>query len=132
MGYPVPANAPQVTIGSRTVAVGAFDWNTPVGAFFKVGIYEKGGNGEWLEVSGLVTYPNAGDCLADMKAKGGAVKYMQWLVTAINAGFTKLFSAAPAASTSSEPSDDSQAKGYIASAISAMSLVNVNGIPTLK
>lgn len=130
MGYPVPANSPQITIGSRTVCAAAFDWSNIVGTFFKVGIYEKGGNGEWMELSAIATYTNDGDFLKDMQSKGGSVAYMKWIVSQINAAFSKLFGAAPVAA-SVEPTTDPAAKAYVLNALAGMRLVNANGVPTV-
>jgi len=41
MSYPLQPNAPKVTVQGRTFAVGAFDWQTPMGAFYKIGVYEQ-------------------------------------------------------------------------------------------
>lgn len=129
MGYPVPANSPQVLIGGRTICVAAFDWQTPIGNMFRIGAYEKQADGSWNELGVVATYTNTGECLADMKLKGGGVKYMQWLKSTFNTLFAKLF-AAPVVVTG-EPTTDGEARGYIASAVLQMSLTVVNGVPAV-
>jgi hypothetical protein len=131
MGYPVSANSPQVTIGSRTVCAAAFDWPNPVGTFFNIGVYEKTQNSEWLQIGIIAQYANDGDVLADIKAKGGFVKYMQWVVAKFNALFASLFSAGPTPPPT-EPTTDAQARAFVAASLAGMKLVNVNGVPTLQ
>lgn len=131
MGYPVPANSPQVTIGTRTVCAAAFDWNNPMGVFYKVGIFEKQGDGSWNSIGEVVTYVNEGDCLKDIQAKGGTVKYLQWLAAKINALFSAIFSA-PAPPPAGEPTTDAQAKAYLTATFASLKLTNVNGVPVLQ
>ena len=133
MSYPLQPNAPKVTVQGRTFAVGAFDWQTPLGAFYKIGVYEQMPDGGWNEVTGIATYANAGDVLADIQSKGGGVKFIQWLITAVNAFFTKLFesSASPPAPTS-EPTTDTEARAYLVASVNALSFTVINGVPVLK
>lgn len=131
MGYPVPNNAPRIVIAGRTLAVGAFDWSTPAGGFYKIGIYEQSANGEWLELSSAALYTNDGDCLKDMQVKGGGVKYLIWLKGVVNAMLAKLFTAQPVTPIS-EPTTEAQARAYISSAVGAWVITNGNGVPTVQ
>ena len=131
MGYPVPANSPKILINGRTIVVAAFDWSTPMGQMYKAGIYEQSPSGEWLELQSVAIYANPGDCLADMQAKGGSVKYMIWLKNAINVALAKLF-AAPAPPPVGEPTTDVQAKAYISAGVMTWVIDNIGGIPTVR
>lgn len=131
MGYPVQASAPRVTVQGRTFAVGVFPWDTPIGQFKKVGVYEQMPNGDWNEVLNIATYANQGDMLADMKAKGGGVKYMSWLVASVNAFFAKLFGTASTPVPTSEPTTDAEALTYVSARVGGMKFTVVDGVPVL-
>jgi hypothetical protein len=129
MGYPVPANSPQVTIGTRTVCCAAFQWDGFV-PMYRIGGYEKAPSGEWLEVFLLEQFTNDGDTLAAMQKAGGSVKYIQALIARFNAAWAKLFGGTVAPPTT-EPTTDAQAKAFITASLANMKLVNVNGVPVL-
>ena len=129
MAYPVPANSPQVTIGSRTVCAAAFQWDAFV-PMFRIGGYEKSPNGEWLEVFVLEQFANEGETLAAMQKAGGSVKYIQALIARFNAAWAKLFGGTVTPPTT-EPTTDAQAKAFITASLAGLKLVNVNGVPVL-
>lgn len=136
MGYPVPANSPQITVSGTTYAVGAFDWDTPIGHAYYVGIFAKQADGTWStpNVGGngvVIQYMNDGEVLADIRAKGGKVKYMQWLIAKINTVIAAIFAAAPP-NPNGEPTTEVEARAFITAAISAMKLTLVNGVPVLQ
>jgi hypothetical protein len=131
MGFPLPPNSPQITIGTRTVCAAAFDWPNPIGNFYKIGIFEMQKDGSWNAIgTEIATYCNPGDCIGDMKAKGGSVKYLKFIVEMINAQFVKLFAAAPPPVTT-EPTTDDEAKAWITASFGTLKLTNVNGVPVL-
>ena len=134
MSYPVQPNAPKITVNGRTFAIGAFVWSNPVGVFYRVGVFEdkpESGTTSWNDVGSVALYMSAGDCLKDMQAKGGIVKYMQWLIAQVNAIFAKIF-AAPPAPPVGEPTTDEQAKAAITAAVNGLKLTLVNGVPVLQ
>lgn len=131
MGYPVQQSAPTVTVQGRTFAVGAFDWATPVGSFQKVGVYERMPNGDWNEVQSIATYNNSGDMIKDVQAKGGGVKYILWIIDAVNAIFAKLFGASTPAPTT-EPTTDTEAMIYVQAGLATRSFTLVNGVPVIN
>ena len=131
MGYPVPSNSPQVTIGTRTVCSAAFQWDGFV-PMFRIGGYEKSPSGEWLELFVLEQFTNDGDTLAAMQRAGGSVKFIQALIARFNAAWAKAFGGAAPVPPATEPTTDAQAKAYITNALAGMKLVNVNGVPTLQ
>jgi len=134
MGYPIQTGAPKITVAGRTFAIGAFVWSNPVGVFYWVGVFEdkpESGTTSWNDVGPVVLYMSAGDCLKDVQAKGGLVKYMQWLIAQVNAIFAKIF-AAPPAPPVGEPTTDDQAKTAITAAVNGLKLALVNGVPVLQ
>lgn len=134
MGYPIQGGAPQITVAGRTFAVGAFVWNNPAGSFYKIGVFEdipENGTTSWNDVGGVALYGNPDDCLNDVQAKGGIVKYMQWLIAQVNAIFARIF-ATPPAPPVGEPTSDDQAKAAITAGVNALKLTVVNGVPALS
>ena len=130
MGYPVSPNAPRITHQSRTFCVSAFEWSTPVGAYYKVGVYELMPSGEWNELQMIAQYMNSGDCLADVKKLGGGVKYIQYIIQQANLFFKNLFgTGGPIDST--EPTTDTEARKYLTAQLSALKFTVVNNIPVL-
>ena len=75
MGYPVPVNSPQITVAGVKYAVAAFDWPAPFSSsMYKVGVFQFMPDGTWNQVGAdAVVYTNLGDCLADIRAKGGKI-----------------------------------------------------------
>lgn len=134
MGLPLQINAPQITVGGRTFGVGAFLWNAPDGSNYTLGVYELKATG-WDFVASpnnVALYLNPGEMVADIKAKGGAVKYLQWLILEINKAFAKLFGAAvPIAPVPTEPTTDDEALAWVAAQLKGMTLRLVNGVPVL-
>jgi hypothetical protein len=118
MGFPVPQKAAQFSVDGQVYALGAFDWDTPIGRAYNIGIFIRMADGSWNSYSAnstngaVVQYMNAGDCLKDMQAKGGRVKYLQWLLAKINEVLEKLFAGA-APVTQGEPTTDQQARDII-------------------
>ena len=131
MGYPLQAGAPKITVQGRTLAVGAFDWPTPMGDFYKVGVYEKQPDGSWNELNSVATYTNSGDALAAIQAKGGTVKYIQWVCDKVNAFFATLFGPTPPPPIT-EPTTEAEARLAITGSVNALSLVLIGGVPVLK
>lgn len=129
MGYPIQTGAPQCTLNGVTYAVGAFEFPNPIGTFFKIGAYQNDPVQGWVEIYTVANYTNSGDLLADIQAKGGAVKFIHWLINQINDFFQTLFGAPP---VTTEPTTDAEAKNYVTNAVNGLSLVVVNGIPVLK
>ena len=138
MGYPVQAGAPEVTLpNGRRFAVGAFVWSNIAGSFNIVGIFEdvpENGSESWNLRGYAAQYSNAGDMLRDIQAKGGRVKYLSWLIAAINKCFADLFNVAPPPPPppDAEPSTDEEAMAMVAAAVNGMKLTLVNGVPTLS
>lgn len=118
MGYPVPASAVQFSVAGQVYALSAFDWDTPMGKGYKVGVFKKMLDGSWNEYftadtkGDIATYMNNGDVLADMQAKGGRVKYLQWLLAKINTVLAGLFKDA-VPQMQGEPTTDQQARDII-------------------
>jgi len=133
MGYPLPANSPKVTVNGRTFAVAAFDFQTPIGCMFKIGVFELVGN-EWqqcmAEDSDITTYANPNDVLLDVQAKGGSVKYIQWLIEQVNSFFKRLFSQV-APPTGGEPTTDGEARAMITAELGKLKFSLLDGIPNL-
>ena len=132
MGLPVPANAPQITVGGRTYGVGAMNWITPDGDNFMVGVFELKVSG-WDFVASpnyICVYLNPGDLVAAIKSKGGITAFVAWLVQEVNAVFAKLFNAAPPSPT--DPTTDDEAIEAIAARFAQMKLTLVNGVPVLS
>ena len=135
MGYPLQQSPPQCSINGRTFAVGAFVWNNPAGSFYKIGVFEnipEQGVTSWNDVGGVALYANAGDCLADVQAKGGIVKFIQWVIAQVNAIFAKIFGVPPAPTPGTEPTTDDEAKAAITAGVNALTLTVVNGVPVLS
>jgi len=130
MGYPVQQNAPKVTVQGRTFAVGAFDWPTALGLMQQVGVYEQMPSGDWNEVHLVASYPNPGDMLKDVQAKGGGMKYILWVIVAVNAFFAKFFGAAPPLSTT-EPTTDAEAMAYVQAGLIGRTITVVGGVPVM-
>ena len=134
MGYPVPVNTPTFAVGAQTYCIAAFDFPNPMGTFYQIGVYIRMNDGSWTlavlnGADGMVaTYPNAGDVLADMQAKGGRVAYLKWLLDKINAVLAKLFKGA-APVPGGEPTTDQQAKDIINAYVLGLKVTVVNGIP---
>lgn len=131
MGYPVQENAPRIAVQGRTFAIGAFEWPTPVGTFYKVGVYELTPNGEWNEALAIATYANDGDLLTDIQTRGGGVEYIKVIIAAVNSFFVKLFGASVPAPTG-EPKTDAEAKVFVAANINGLKLTVVNGVPVVS
>ena len=135
MGYQLQINPPTVIVSGRTLAVGAFVFETVAGNFPTFGIYEKTAQGEWIELVNIVRYTNAGDLIKDVQAKGGIVKFIAWLKSKLNAAFYTFFGAstpAPIPIFVGEPIDDTQALSGIVAALAGMNLSVINGVPVLS
>ena len=132
MGYPVPENASKVTVQGRTFAAASFQWANPMGSFYKVGVFEKQPDGSWNEAFPIGLYTNPGDLIADVKAKGGIVKFIEFVIAKINAFFAQLFgnSTAPVLPTN-EPTTDEEALAYISSHLASKVFALVAGVPVL-
>jgi hypothetical protein len=136
MGYAVPANSPQFQVNGQTYAIAAFDWDTPIGNGYYIGVFVRMANGEWQSpmISGngvVMQYMNANDVLADMQAKGGKVKYFQWLIFRFNTILAAMFKAAPPVPTT-EPTTDLEARAAITAFVPALKVSIVNGIPVVS
>lgn len=126
MGYPLPNNSPQFQVSGQTYAVAAFNWDTPIGAAFYIGVFIRMPNGEWNSVTapgnGVVAqYMNQNETLADVQAKGGRVKYLQWVLTRLNQILAALFAAAPPVPTG-EPTTEAQAREIISAFVAGLSI----------
>jgi hypothetical protein len=117
MGYPVPLNNPTFTNNGTTYCVAAFNWDNPIGQMYYCGVFIRMADGSWNSpmVAGngvVVQYINPGECLADVQAKGGKVKYLQWLLAKINEVLAKMFKGA-VTPPATEPTTDAEAKAII-------------------
>lgn len=132
MGLPVPANAPQITIGGRTFGVGAFNWITPDGGNIICGVFElKAGGWDFVTSPNYVfNHLNPGELMAAIKAKGGLEAFFSWLVQQINEAFAKLFGAITP--PPSDPTTDEEAIEAIAVRLAKMKLTIVDGVPVLS
>ena len=131
MGLPVPANAPQITVGGRTFGVGAFVWNTPDGTNYVLGVFEqKAGQWEFLgNPNYIAMYVNPNEMVADMKSKGGCEAWFAWFKTAVN---KQLATLAPIVPPTTEPETDDEAIAWVGAKLAAMKLTIVNGVPVLS
>ena len=85
MGYPIQANAPTVTDGGKTYAVGGFKANTMIGTEYAAGVFVQ--NNGWDIYNCPALYINANDFTHDIQAKGGITPFLKWLNAQINALF---------------------------------------------
>ena len=129
MSYPVPANAPQITIAGRTICAAAFQWDSFV-PMFRIGIYELSPAGVWMELSVLGQYTNDGELLKHIQAEGGSVKFLQFLIAKINASLAKLFGSV-AVAPSKEPTTEAEARAWATGAFANLKITVVNGVPVL-
>ena len=125
MGYPVQSGAPQITVQGRTFAVGAFEHT--FGIYF-IGVFELKADG-WNQIFNAVSYANPGDLLAAVQAKGGIVKFIEWIVALINAFFASIFGAPSL--PPGEPITDEEARAVVTARINQLTLTVVNGVPRL-
>lgn len=135
MGYPIPAESPKITLADgRQFAAAAWLWNNIAGSFYTVGIFEnvpEQGTASWQSRGNAAQYTNPGDLLRAVQAKGGRVKYIAWLIAAINKCFADLFHVAPPPSPTQEPTTDEEARAMVSADINALTLTLVNGVPVL-
>jgi hypothetical protein len=136
MGYPVPTNSPQFTVNGSTYCIAAFDWDNPIGRGYYAGVFIKMQDGSWNSIStpgnGVVKqYMNPGEVLADMQAKGGRVKYLQWLITRFNDILSAFFNAEPPPPILGEPKTDQEARDIITAAVPTFRVTMVNGVPVV-
>ena len=136
MGYPIPANSPQIAVGARTFAVASYAWSNPMlgAAYNKVAIYELI-SGAWNEAVRIGEYENEGEMLIDVQAKGGIVKYCEWVKAQVNAAFAALFPVAPstpAPAPSAEPTTDAAAVALVNTFLASAKLTLVNGVPVMQ
>jgi hypothetical protein len=132
MGLPLPANAPQITVGGRTYGVGAFNWITPDGDNFMFGVFELKGSG-WDFVANpnyVALYLNPGELVAAVKSKGGIESFLAWIVQLVNEAFIRLFGGMTTPNAEDLKSDD-EVIALIASRLANMKLILVNGVPFL-
>lgn len=129
MGYALPSNSPSVLVNGQQHAVGAFLSSNIVGDYFIAGLFRMDGTSGWNLVSRLVLNSQKDDLLIAIKAKGGGVKFMAWLVAEINKMILELFTAPPP--VDAEPTTGDEAVAYVTSRIAMMKLTLVNGVPTL-
>lgn len=136
MGYNISNNTPKFVFEGQTYCVAAFDWDTPIGLGYKIGVFIKTADGTWNLSSRnhtngtVVDYMNHGDVLADMKAKGGKMEYLKWLVAKVNSVMAKLF--APIVLEAGEPVTDRGARDVITAYIPTLKVTLVDGIPVLS
>lgn len=133
MGYPVQNNAPKITLNGQTLAVGAFDFPTPMGNLYVIGLFEKQSDGSWNQLHNVASYLNPNDLLNDVVAKGGKVKFLKWIIAQINAFLAALFGAPtpPTPPVEGEPTTDGEAKAFLVTSVNALTFTTVNGIPVL-
>lgn len=136
MSFPVPLNAPKFVVDGITYAIGAFDWVTPFSNGYYVGIFVKVSDGIWhaptVPGAGVVVqYLNQHDIINDMKAKGGRVKYLQWLFAQIELVLSTVFAKKSTVVVPSEPTNDQEAKDAINAAIPTIKILIVDGVVTI-
>lgn len=130
MGFPVPTNSPQITVSGTKYAIAAFDWPNIVGDGYMIGVFQQQLDGSWNSAGrALATYMNPGDALADIQAKGGTVKYLQWMIAQFNTIIATLFAAPPP--VSSEPKTETEARAWLTATVPTLKLTLVNGVPVL-
>ena len=133
MGYQIPSNSPRATLVNGTqVSAALAAVNSPVGAGVTVSTFQNNG-GEWVIPGGEfgVVYWTDDGLYLDMVAKGGSVKYMQWIVARLNALFAKYFppSVVP---PSGEPKNEAEAEAFVIASLASMQIKVVNGSPVLQ
>jgi hypothetical protein len=133
MGYQIPANSPRATLSNGAVVAAALiKIPSPAGSEgTTVSIFQSNG-GDWTIPNGEfgVVYWEADGLYKDMVAKGGSVKYMQWIVARLNALFSKYFpSVAP---PSGEPKNEAEAEAYVIASLAGMKINIINGTPVLS
>lgn len=132
MGYPVPANAPTFTVGEKKYAIGAFQWSNPLRTEYMIGLYELTTNGAWNMVGNPCVWGQETNDLVNLvKAKGGMVKFMEWLTTELNKSMNSTFNTSTPLPTT-EPTTDVEAVNAIAAYLSTMKVTIVNGVPVLS
>ena len=131
MGFLLPPIVPQIVVQNRTYGVSAFLFNDPIGPQWMVGIFELTGQGWQFVAPGntVAVYYTQDEMPADVKAKGGRVAYLKWVIAQINAVLTKMFVIPPPPTT--EPTTSDEAIAQVSAAFVGMHLVLVNGVPQL-
>jgi len=128
MAYQIQPKAPTLQLDGREIAVGAFVFQDPSGQTICFGIFDHGADG-WIASDFTQTYLNPGDLINDMRAKGGSVEYLKWLVAKLNAALKKLFSLPEI--PVGEPTTDDEVLAFIQNSLAGMTLTNVAGVPKL-
>lgn len=129
MAYQLQPKAPTIVVGGQTYAIGALINQAPDGTDYTFGVFVLISGG-WSMVDNTMVYLNPGDLVTDMKAKGGSVKFLEWLVAKFNATLQKLF--AGAVLPPHEPTNDDEVLAFIQASLQSMSFTLVNGVPVLK
>lgn len=97
---------------------------------YRVGLFLKQPDGSYEGYLEVIDYANPGDCLKDMQAKGGRVKYLQWLFAKIETVLAKVFNNTTPV-VEAEPETDQQAKNIINAAMSNLKISIVDGVITV-
>ena len=138
MSYQIPTNSPKATLVNGTqVAAALVNVSNPAASGISISIFQNttGASNGW-EIPGgefgVVYWANvAPDGLyQDMVAKGGSVKYMQWLVARLNSLFLKFFP--QTLPPSGEPKNEAEAEAFVIASLAAMHINIVNGSPVLQ
>jgi len=129
MAYLMQPKAPTLFVNGQMYAIGAFINQAPDGVDYTFGVFVLTDSG-WNMVDNTMVYLNPGDLLADMKAKGGSVKYLQWLVDKFNAALRKLFSGASL--SPNEPTTDDEVMTFVQASLQTMTLTMISGAPVLR
>lgn len=127
MGFVIQPNAPSVTHQGRTFYIGAWLWSSGiVPDKFRIAVLEDVPQ-HGLTIIWEVPLPNG--VLAEIQKQGGGVKFIQWLIAAINAFFQQLFGSAPVVT---EPTTEAEAQSYVTGSVNKLTISVVNGVPVVK
>ena len=132
MGYPVEADAPKITVGPLTIAVGAFDWSYPFGTLWECGTYQLMPDGTWNELfRAEQTTEDGSSILLEVQKAGGINNYMTALEAKMNAELAQVpvpnAIPTPPVVPTGEPTTDAEARGMIAHLLSLKKIVLANG-----
>lgn len=133
MGYPVEADAPKITVGPLTIAVGAFDWPSFVGTLWECGAYQLQVDGTWNELFRAEQTPEDGSSiLSEVQRAGGIAAYNAALDAKFQAELDQVavpgaVPTPPVPPTGGEPTTDAETRGMIAHSLAQKKIVVLNG-----
>lgn len=127
MGFQVPVNTPTFTVDGAKYCIAVFSEGTPFGKIVNGRLYVERVDGWNACDFPIAEYLNAGELLADVKAKGGIVKYLEWLKSQFASLLARYFTKPVV--VSGEPTTDDEALIAIQAAMKAWVITVTNGIP---